>query len=229
MHVDWASIASLATAGGTLVLAVATFASVRSANRAARAAEQSLLVGLRPLLVPSRLQDDVQKVMFGDGKWIRVLGGCATLLAEDGVIYLTMSLRNVGRGIGVVHGWRFYPEYHTGLSDPDIDEFHPQNRDIYLPPGEVGFWQGAFRDQTDPQYDDACKAVSSRSPMTVDVLYGDHDGGQRMITRFGLQPRSDEGWLLTAGRHWNVDRPEPRDRPGQDGRPGPAAHDRARH
>jgi hypothetical protein len=30
------------------VLAVATFASVRSANRAARAAEESLLDGLRP-------------------------------------------------------------------------------------------------------------------------------------------------------------------------------------
>jgi hypothetical protein len=51
---DWASIASLATAAGTLVLAVATFAAVRSANRAARVAEQSLLVNLRPLLVPSR-------------------------------------------------------------------------------------------------------------------------------------------------------------------------------
>src|SRR5215469_7383581 len=51
---DWASIASLATAAGTLVLAVATFAAVRSTNRAARAAEQSLLVGLRPLFAPSR-------------------------------------------------------------------------------------------------------------------------------------------------------------------------------
>ena len=30
---DWTTIASLATAGGTLVLALATFASVRSANR----------------------------------------------------------------------------------------------------------------------------------------------------------------------------------------------------
>lgn len=51
---DWTTISSLATAGGTLVLAVATFASVRSANRAARLAEQSLLVGLRPVLMPSR-------------------------------------------------------------------------------------------------------------------------------------------------------------------------------
>ena len=34
---DWVTISALATAGGTLVLAAATFASVRSANRAARA------------------------------------------------------------------------------------------------------------------------------------------------------------------------------------------------
>ena len=40
---DWVTISALATAGGTLVLALATFASVRSANRAARVAERSLL------------------------------------------------------------------------------------------------------------------------------------------------------------------------------------------
>ena len=207
---DWASIASLATAIGTLVLAVATFASVRSANRAARAAEQSLLVGLRPLRMPSRLQDETQKVNFGDGKWIHVPGGRATVLADNGVIYLTMSLRNVGRGIAVVHGWHFYPSWGADLPDPVLDEFHRQNRDIYLPPGDVGFWQAAFRDQADPQYEDACKAVTAREQMTVDVLYGDHDGGQRVVTRFLLQPRQDEDWMVSAGRHWNVDRPEPR-------------------
>ena len=42
---DWVTISSLATAGGTLVLAMATFASVRSANQSARVAERSLLVG----------------------------------------------------------------------------------------------------------------------------------------------------------------------------------------
>ncbi len=55
--IDWVTVSALATADGTLVLAVATFASLRSANRAARAAERSLLAGLRPLLMPSRLQD----------------------------------------------------------------------------------------------------------------------------------------------------------------------------
>jgi hypothetical protein len=63
---DWVTISALATAGGTLVLAGATFASVRSANRAARVAEESLLAGMRPLLMPSRPEDAPIKVMFVD-------------------------------------------------------------------------------------------------------------------------------------------------------------------
>lgn len=54
---DWATTASLATAGGTLILAIATFGSTHSANRAARTAERAMLAGLRPLLLTSRLQD----------------------------------------------------------------------------------------------------------------------------------------------------------------------------
>ena len=47
--------------------------------------------------------------------------------------------------------------------------------------------------------------------MTVDVLYGDHEGGQRVITRFGMTPRPDGGsWVVSAARHWNVDRDDPR-------------------
>jgi hypothetical protein len=63
---DWVTISSLATAGGTLVLAVATFSSVKSANRSARVAERSLLAGVRPVLIPSREDDPVQHVRFGD-------------------------------------------------------------------------------------------------------------------------------------------------------------------
>lgn len=207
---DWASIASLATAAGTLVLAVATFASVRSANRTARAAEQSLQAGLRPLLLASRLQDDSQKVMFVDGKWVQVPGGRACALAEERVIYLAMSVRNVGRGIAVVHSWHFYPDWGPGVPDPVLEEFHRQSRDLYVPAGDIGFWQAAFRDEADPQYDDACKAVTSKSQLTVDILYGDADGGQRIVTRFGLQPRQDETWLVSVNRHWNIDRPDPR-------------------
>ncbi len=74
---DWVTISSLATAGGTLVLAAATFASVRSANRAARVAERSLLVGLRPLLVPSRLDAPPEKVGFADDNNVEITDGLA--------------------------------------------------------------------------------------------------------------------------------------------------------
>ena len=209
---DWASIASLATAAGTLVLAVATFAAVRSANRAARVAEQSLLVNLRPLLVPSRLRDDPQKIMFGDRRWFTIPGGCAVAVTDNGVAYLAASLRNAGPGIGVLHGWRFYPETFRGEA-PALAEFRPQTRDLYIPAGDDGFWQGAFRDPSDPQYAGAQQAIAVQEPMTVDLLYGDHQGGQRMITRFGLEPRQDGGWLLNMSRHWYVDQPDPRATP----------------
>jgi hypothetical protein len=44
--IDWTNVASLVTAGGTLVLGVATFAAVRSANRSARSAERSFEIGV---------------------------------------------------------------------------------------------------------------------------------------------------------------------------------------
>lgn len=65
--VDWATISSLATAAGTLVLAMATFAAVRSSNRSARLAEIALQEQRRPLLTASRLEDPRQKIMFLKG------------------------------------------------------------------------------------------------------------------------------------------------------------------
>jgi hypothetical protein len=111
---DWATISSLATAAGTLVLALATFASVRSANRAARAAEQSLLVGLRPVLMPSRWQDPGEKIGFMDEHWVKVTGGHGLAEVTDEAIYLAIALRNVGSGLAVLHGWFFYPERLLG-------------------------------------------------------------------------------------------------------------------
>ena len=105
---DWVTISSLATAGGTLVLAAATFASVRSANRAARAAERSMLAGLRPLLMPSRLDDPPQKIGFMDDKWLVAPGGGGAAEATDEAVYLGFAVRNAGSGIAVMHGWNVY-------------------------------------------------------------------------------------------------------------------------
>jgi hypothetical protein len=73
----WSTIASLATALGTLILAVATFSAVRSSNLMARVAQQQLPVQLRPVLTRSRREDPTLKINFGDQKWVRVPGGGA--------------------------------------------------------------------------------------------------------------------------------------------------------
>ena len=76
---DWSTAASLATALGTLVLALATFVAVRAANRAARVAEASKLIGIRPLLMHSRLEDPDQKIMWGDEHWAKLSGAGAVV------------------------------------------------------------------------------------------------------------------------------------------------------
>jgi hypothetical protein len=211
---NWATVSSLATAGGTLVLAVATFASVRSANRAARVAEQSLLEGLRPILVNSRLDDPVQKIFFQEGKPVMLEGGRAVAEVENGVVYLAISVRNAGRGIAVLHGWEFRVGRDLNPRRPDPGSFRHQGRDILIAPGDVGFWQGAFRDSADPQYDEAVAAVQASEVLTIDLLYGDFEGGQRVMSRMMMQrtagERPDRPWLTSVVRHWNVDRPDPR-------------------
>ena len=208
---DWVSISSLATAGGTLVLAVATFASVRSANRAARAAELSLLAGLRPLLIPSRPADPEQKIFFADDKWLVLPGGGGAAAASDEAVYLALSLRNVGSGIAVLHAWWFSPRRILGEdAHAPLEDFRRLSRDLYIPVSDQGFWQGAFRDPQTQQFRAAYDAVSSRQPFTVEILYGDYEGGQRMISRFSATPRGDAGWIAAVSRHWNLDRPDPR-------------------
>ena len=207
---DWATISSLATAGGTLVLAAATFAAVRSSNRAARAAEESLLLGLRPLLVHSRFDDPAQKIGYADGKWVQAPGAGGVAEASDDAVYLAISLRNVGSGIAVLHGWRFYPEWVRSDEHAPLEEFTRLTRDLYIAAGDVGFWQGTFRDPSSSQFAAAKAAVDARQQLVVEILYGDYQGGQRVVSRFGLTPRDDGSWLAAVARHWNIDRAAPR-------------------
>jgi hypothetical protein len=139
---DWATVSSLATAGATLLLAVGTFASVRSANRAARTAERPLLAGMRPVLVPSRWEDPADKITWADEHWSRLSGGGASIELVDGRVYLAMSLRNVGAGIAVLQGWHPTPDYRPGQPHAEPDRFRRQGRDLYVPAGGIGFWQG---------------------------------------------------------------------------------------
>ena len=208
---NWVVISSLSTAGGTLVLAGATFTSVRSANRSARVAEEAMLAGVRPLLVPSRLEDPPIKVGFLDNHFVMTPGGCGTAEVTDDAVYLTMSVRNTGSGIAVLHGWRIELDRDlAGASRPPVDDFRRLSRDLYIAAGEVGFWQGAYRDLDEPELADVRERITEPERIVLDLLYGDHLGGQRVIGRFSMLPRSDGTWLATVSRHWNVDRPDPR-------------------
>ncbi|HKU57674.1 MAG TPA: hypothetical protein VJP41_11705 [Gaiellaceae bacterium] len=207
---DWVTISALASAGGTLVLAGVTVASVRSANRAARVAEQSLLATQRPLLVPSRIDDPVQKVGFQDDVWLVAPGGQGAAKATDEAVYLAIAVRNAGTGIAVLHGWRFFPEWPTGSREPTpLEDFTLLTRDIYIAPADVGFWQGSFRDPSSGGYCEARAAIEASQRVSIDVLYGDFEGGQRVVSRFALTPREDS-WYASVSFHWNIDRPQPR-------------------
>ena len=211
---DWVTISSLATAGGTLVLALATFSSVRSANRTARAAERSLLVGLRPVLIPSHEDDPVDHVRFGDGHRIEIPGHGGVVEVGDGHVYMGVGLRNAGAGLAVIHGWYARP-YEQGVrqAPTDVDAFHPQQLDLYIPAGGDGFWQGAIRDETDEQHAALSAAVADGGRVVIDLMYGDHEGGQRTIARFALVADEPGGpRLANVLRYWNVDGEDPRAR-----------------
>ncbi|HSO98741.1 MAG TPA: hypothetical protein VLP43_07300 [Solirubrobacteraceae bacterium] len=209
---DWVTISSLATAGGTLVLAIATFSSVRSANRSARVAEQSLLVGLRPVLVPSKEDDPMQRVGFGDGRRVDVHGHGGTIQIDDGAVYMAIALRNGGQGLAVIHGWHAHvPPPEGNAVAPDPEDFRRQQIDLYIPAGDTGYWQGAIRDPGDPQLEPVRRAVREGTRVLVDLLYGDHEGGQRTMARFSLVDDDDPaGRRALVLRYWNLDRADPR-------------------
>lgn len=93
------------------MLAIATFGSVRSANRAARVAERTLLLGLRPTLVPSRPQDPTEDVDFAGGmQLLRVPPGSALIVHDEDEVLMAMALRNVGAGLAVLQAWHLRRE-----------------------------------------------------------------------------------------------------------------------
>jgi hypothetical protein len=216
LSTDWSTISSLVTGAGTLVLAVATFAAVRSSNRSARIAEMALQEQRRPLLAASRLDDPVQKLMFVEGHWVSAGGGRAAADLLNGSVYLGISLRNAGSGMAVCQAWAVRPGFSSSRSLPDPapeEQFRLQTRDLYIPAGDIGMWQGALRHPEDAVRAATAEAIESRQPITIELLYSDQIGQQRTITRFGLIPTAD-AWIATVSRHWYLDWEGPRPESG---------------
>jgi hypothetical protein len=97
------------------------------------------------------------------------------------------------------------------MPSPDVDDFRRQQRDLYIPAGDTGFWQGALRDHDDPNLAFVQRAEAGGERVIIDLLYGDYEGGQRTITRFGITPWPEiQGERAEVLRYWNVDGNDPR-------------------
>ena len=174
-------------------------------------AELALQEQRRPVLVNSRADDRVETVPFTGGHRVSVPGGGAAVEAVDDVVYLALSLRNVGAGIAVLQAW--HPRetvLSTGEPPPAVDKFRPLRRDQYIPAGDVGIWQGAIRDSADPLHATLTSAAREGRSFSMYLLYTDQVGGQRTITGFGVPSDGDDGWRGAVGRHWYLDAVAPR-------------------
>ena len=214
---DWVTLADIGTAAGTLVLAGATFVAVRAAARSTRIAERALLAGQRPVLASAAPGDGAESVQFADGRVFPVGGGHALVRQDAEVIYLAIPLSNVGAGLAMLHGYRLRGEpagevakdprgvagHLRGDPAPQPGTFAPQQRDLLISATRSGFWQAALRDPAAPVYQEVGQAVATGGRVTVDVLYGDHEGGQPSVTRFVLLPH-EGAWRCDATRYWSL-------------------------
>jgi len=90
-----------------------------------------------------------------------------------------------------------------------LEEFRLQSRDLYVPAGDIGMWQGALRNPNDPVRAEVVDAIETGHPITVELLYSYQVGLQRTISRFGLTPTEDS-WIVGLNRHWQLDWEGPR-------------------
>jgi hypothetical protein len=191
---------------------------VRSSGRSAKIAERALLAGTRPVLAGARSRDGSDQVQFADSRVFDVGAQRALVHQQDEVIYLAMPLRNVGAGIARLRGYHLEAEsarrvsqdprgparHQRGEWPPDASQFAVQQRDLYIPAGELGFWQAALRDPLAAQYAEMTEAIATAGRITIDLLYGDHEGGQPTITRFVLLPDHEQRWRPDVAHHWSL-------------------------
>lgn len=150
--------------------------------------------------------------MFLEGHWVSAEGGRAVAEHIDGTVYLAISVRNVGSGIAVCQGWSALPGSGSARENPThtaLEDYRLQSRDLYIPAGDIGMWQGALRNPDDPVRAAVVQAIERREPIAVELLYSDQVGRQRTISRFGLNPANDT-WYAALTRHWYLDWEGPR-------------------
>ena len=169
------------------------------------------------LTTPSR-GDPAVEVQFADGRVFETGWGDALVRCVTGIIYVALQLRNGGAGVAHLAGYRLEPEsartvtedprslarHRRGDPAPDPSTFAEQQRDLFIVAGDLGFWQAALRDPTVELYTALSSAITSLGRVTIDLLYGDIEGGQSTITRFVLLPSEQDKWRYDVTHHWHL-------------------------
>jgi len=79
--------------------------------------------------------------------------GLAAVQEQSENLYLAIPLRNVASGLAVLHGWVPMagggPDAHTPAAAARA-LFGCKTRDLYVPAGDVSFWQAAIREARRP-------------------------------------------------------------------------------
>jgi hypothetical protein len=150
--------------------------------------------------------------MYGDRHWVTLKGGRAVVEVIDDIVYLAMQVRNVGSGMAVIEAWNPRPGQAKSQDDwSTIEEFRDQTRALWIAPGDVGFWQGALREPADPISAQIRKSIAEEGVVSVDLLYRDHEGGQRTVSRFSIVKtdvgKEDDlaGWWPSLSNHHAFD------------------------
>ncbi len=120
------------------------------------------MAGLRPLLVPSKLDDPHQKIGFVDDKWVMARAVVASPRWEKTQsTSRSLSETSVPESLSSTAGASFRAagsKTHTGSLRTSRD-----SRATYVPVGDVGFWQGAFRDPAEPEFRGCREAIERRT------------------------------------------------------------------
>ena len=71
-----------------------------------------------------------------------------------------------------------------------------------------------MRESDDVFHAGLAAAIQQRRRFAIELLYSDHEGGQRTVSLFSVTPRDapedPDQWICSVARHWNIDRPDPR-------------------
>ena len=196
------------------MLAIATFASIRSANRSARIAEAAFRANLRPVLVTSRLDDPDPEDPL-DGQPLGAAGGRPGHRRARRRQHLygdfAPQRRAGARGARSGGPSARVDEARHGPAPDNPTSSGGRRGTSTSPRTTSGSGRRRSGSPTDPDYAWLCARTSrqrSRSPSNCSTAT--HEGGQRTITRFGMIP-----YQIDGRREWY-----PQRRPALE--PGPA-------